>query len=66
MLATLAILFYSYTQNTAEESPTPAYMPMHGQRAFHEQFQGELLRSEHVLRSMVTQIMERDYPLDVG
>lgn len=62
MLATLAILFYTYTQS-GEEPPTPAML---GQRAFHAQFQGELLRSEHVLRAMVAQIMERDYPLDVG
>ncbi|KAM8720388.1 hypothetical protein ACLKA7_006437 [Drosophila subpalustris] len=63
MLATLAILFYTYTQSTEEPAVPPAML---NQRAFHAQFQGELLRSEHVLRAMVTQIMETDYPLDVG
>lgn len=61
MLATLAILFYTYTQSTLEESPSsPLGL---SQSAFHVQFRGELMRSEHVLRAMVTQILERDYPL---
>lgn len=57
MLATLAILFYTYTQDS------PTLPPGLSQSAFHVQFRGELMRSEHVLRSMVTQILERDYPL---
>lgn len=59
MLATLAILFYTYTQST-EEATTPIAL---GPSAFRVQFQGELIRSEHMLRAMVTQILERDYPL---
>lgn len=59
MLATLAILFYTYTQST-EESVKPIGL---GPSAFRVQFQGELIRSEHMLRAMVTQILERDYPL---
>lgn len=59
MLATLAILFYTYTQST-EESAKPIGL---GPSAFRVQFQGELIRSEHMLRAMVTQILERDYPL---
>lgn len=58
MLATLSILFYTYSQ-AGEES---ANVAMLGQSAFRNQFQDELMRSEHVLRAMVTQIMERDYP----
>lgn len=61
MLATLAILFYTYTQSTLDESP-PLPLGL-SQSAFHVQFRGELMRSEHVLRAMVTQILERDYPL---
>lgn len=59
MLATLAILFYTHTQST-EESVKPIGL---GPSAFRVQFQGELIRSEHMLRAMVTQILERDYPL---
>lgn len=59
MLATLAILFYTFTQST-EEPVKPIGL---GPSAFRVQFQGELIRSEHMLRAMVTQILERDYPL---
>ncbi|XP_064555008.1 uncharacterized protein LOC135440000 isoform X2 [Drosophila montana] len=62
MLATLSILFYTYSQ-AGEESAT---MAMHGQSAFRNQFQDELMRSEHVLRSMIAQIMERDYPQEAS
>ncbi|XP_017871563.1 PREDICTED: uncharacterized protein LOC108619476 isoform X2 [Drosophila arizonae] len=60
MLATLSILFYTYTQ-AGEESVTVGVHQR--QREQRNQFQDELLRSEHILRAMVTQIMERDYPM---
>ncbi|XP_043072303.1 uncharacterized protein LOC6565277 isoform X2 [Drosophila grimshawi] len=64
MLATLSILFYTYTRGgSGQESITPAML---GQHAFRNQFQGELMRSEHMLRAMVTQIMKRDYPLEAS
>ncbi|XP_062139925.1 uncharacterized protein LOC133848392 isoform X2 [Drosophila sulfurigaster albostrigata] len=63
MLATLAMLFYTHSQ-AAQESPTLSTLL--NQRAFHAQFHSELLRSEQVLRTMVTQIMERDYPMDMS
>lgn len=60
MLATLSILFYTYTQ-AGEESVTVGIHQR--QREQRNQFQDELLRSEHILRAMVIQIMERDYPM---
>ncbi|XP_023175222.2 uncharacterized protein LOC111602419 isoform X2 [Drosophila hydei] len=62
MLATLSILFYTYTQ-AGEESVT---VDVHSQRGYRNQFQDELMRSEHILRAMVTQIMERDYPMEAS
>ncbi|TDG42320.1 hypothetical protein AWZ03_011256 [Drosophila navojoa] len=59
MLATLSILFYTYTQAGEESRTVDVHQRQREQRS---EFQDELMRSEHILRAMVTQIMERDYP----
>ncbi|BFG02706.1 uncharacterized protein DMAD_02144 [Drosophila madeirensis] len=61
ILASLAIVFYTHTQQEPGDasSPTPS-----SSRLFRAQFQAELQRSEDVLRAMLNQIIAADQEAD--
>ncbi|XP_030374468.1 uncharacterized protein LOC115624031 [Scaptodrosophila lebanonensis] len=56
LLATLGLMFYTHTQEEATTATPPPPLT-------HQQFQKELLASEHVLRAMMLQILDKDVQL---